>query len=119
MYSAFWEQAYKKFEGATVFTLMIHPQMDISCISNCQSHLSHGYLVAGILPTRIALPTLMCMLLGAATTVATNSLLDSFLDLISASKRQTFKQALSFEKDKALPPRLQEELMNTRHVWLP
>ena len=31
IYSAFWEQAYKKlFEGAPVLTPMIHPQMDMS-----------------------------------------------------------------------------------------
>ena len=87
-------------EGATVLTPMIHPQMDMSVFPIIGRILSHGYLVAGILPTRIALPTLMCMLLGAATTVATSTLLDTFLDFISASERQTFKMALSFNKEK-------------------
>lgn len=64
--------------------------MDMSVFLIIGCILSHGYLVAGILPTRIALPTLMCMLLGAATTVATDFLLDTFLDFISASKRQMF-----------------------------
>ena len=114
MYSGFWKQAYKKlFEGATVLTPMIHPQMDMSVFPIIGRILSHGYLVAGILPTRIALPTLMLMLLGAATTVATDTLLDTFLDFISASERQMFKLALSFNKEKAFPPYLQEELMNT------
>ena len=114
MYSAFWEQACKKlFEGATLLTPMIHPQMDMSVFPIIGRILSHGYLVAGILPTRVALPTLMCKLLGAATTVATDTLLDTFLDFISASERQTFKLALSFNKEKAFPPYLQEELMNT------
>ena len=60
----------------------------------------------------------MRMLLGAATTVATETY-DTFLDFISASERPTFKQALSFEKEKAFLPRLLEELMNTRYFWLP
>ena len=108
MYSAFWEQAYKKlFEGATVLTPMIHPQMDMSVFPILGRILSHGYLVAGILPTRIALPTLMSMLLGPATTVAVDTLLDTFLEFISASERQTFKLALSFKKEKAFPPYLQ------------
>ena len=102
---------YKKlFEGATVLTPVIHPQMDMSVFPI----LGHGYLVAGILPTRIALPTLISMLLGAATTVAVDTLLDTFLDFISASERQTFKLALSF---KNIPPYLQEELMNTLSMF--
>ena len=98
MYSAFWEQAYKKlFEGATVLTPMIHPQMDIMSVFPIIGRiLSHGYLVAGILPTRIALPTLMCILLGPATIVATDTLLDTFLDFISACFRKANVQTGSF-----------------------
>ena len=55
-------------------------------------------------PTQIALPTLTCMVLGPATTVATDTLLDTFLDFISASKRQTFKLALSFNKERLFLP---------------
>ena len=58
MNSAFWEQAYKKlFEGATILTLMIHPQTDMSVFAILGRIFSHGYFVAGILPTRIAFPT--------------------------------------------------------------
>ena len=93
----------KLFEGATILTPVVHPQMDMSVFPIIGYVLSHGYLVAG---THTALPTLMCMLLGAATTVATDILLDLFLDFISASDRQTFKVALSFTNEKIFPPNL-------------
>ena len=60
MFSAFWEQAYlQPFEGATILIPLLHPQTD----TVFGRILSHGYLVTGFLPIRIALPTLICMLL--------------------------------------------------------
>ena len=73
--------------------------------------LSHGYLVADFLPLRIALPTLTAMLLGPSTPIATNALLESFLDFISNFERTTFKRALLHAEDKAFPSNVQEELM--------
>ena len=67
---------------------MIKPHMDMSVFPIVGRILSHGYLVAGILHTQTTLSTLMCMLLGVATTVATETS-GTFLDFISASERQT------------------------------
>ena len=51
MYSAFWEKAYQLlFEGATTLIPMIHPQTDVSLFPATGLILSHGYLVAGVLP---------------------------------------------------------------------
>ena len=63
--------------------------MDMSVFLILGRILYHWYLVAGILATKIAFPTLMSMLLGPATTVAVDTLLDTFLYFISASERQT------------------------------
>ena len=60
MFSAFWEQAYlQPFEGATILIPLLHHKTD----TVFGRILSHGYLVTGFLPIRIALPTLVCMLL--------------------------------------------------------
>jgi len=83
MYSSFWEIAYKKlFEGAMLLTPMVHPQMDLGIFPIIGHILSHGYLTAGILPVRITLPTLICMLLGPTASVSKEVLLDTFLDYV-------------------------------------
>ena len=94
MYSGFWEKAYSLFDGSILVTLMVHPQTDMSVLPILGRILSHGYLVAEFLPLRIALPTLTAMLLGPSTPIATNVVLESFLDFISNVERTTFKRAL-------------------------
>ena len=114
MFSAFWEKAYSTlFEGASLLTPMNHPQMDMSIFPIIGRILSHGYLVAGVLPIRIALPTLTCMLLGPTAVITRDVLLDTFLDFISATERAVFKRALLFEAEKVYPTDMQEELMGT------
>ena len=103
MFSAFWEKAYSTlFEGASLLTPMNHPQMDMSVFPIIGRILSHGYLVAGVLPIRIALPTLTCMLLGPTAVITRDVLLDTFLDFISATERAIFKKALLLEAEKGL-----------------
>ena len=113
MFSAFWEQAYGVlFEGATLLTPMFHPEMDMSLFSTIGRVLSHSFLVSGVLPIRIALPTLICMLLGPGTTVSDRIVLNTFLDFISAWERNTFKKALVCSGT-SFPPELLEELTTT------
>jgi len=109
-YSAFWQKVYSAlFEGATLLTPMIHPQMDMSVFTIIGCILSHGYLVSGVLPVCIALPTLICMLLGPGTSVSDKILLNTFLDFISTCERSTLNSALAYT-DKTFPRQLQEEL---------
>ena len=97
LFSAFWEKAYELlFEWSITLTPMIHPQMDITILPVIGKIISHGYLATGILPTKIALPTLTCMLLGPL--VPDNFLLESFLDSISVSERQLLKEAFVYNK---------------------
>lgn len=111
MFSAFWGKAYNcLFEGST---LIIHPQTDLDQLSVIGRVLSHGYLVTGILPIRIAVPTLCGILLGPSTRVPDNILLDTFLDYISNVEISTFKQALSHSKEKQFPFEIRDEFMNT------
>lgn len=118
MYAAFWEKAYVSlFEGATLLTPMIHPQMDMSVLPVFGRILSHAYLVSGVLPIRIALPSLTCMLLGPTCSISKNVLLDTFLDFVSASERTTFKNALTYDTIKFFPSSLQEDLMSTLSLF--
>ena len=106
MFSAFWSEAYcSLFEGSTLLTPMIHPQTELSHLPIVGRILSHGYLVDGTLPIRIALPTMTAILLGQPKSQPGSVLLETFLE------RETLNRALSHSKEKAFPPELQEELM--------
>ena len=113
MFSAFWEQAYSTlFEGSTTLIPMVHPQIDISLYTILGRIVSHGYLTSGILPDRIALPTLIQFLLGPGVTLPQAILLDAFIDYISATERQTLKTALSCRYDTVFPNPLFMEVTN-------
>ena len=65
MFSAFFEEMYMVyFDGANLLSPIVHPGMDVSVISILGAIISHAYIVRGILPTRIAFPTLARFLLG-------------------------------------------------------
>ena len=99
MFSSFWEAAYNMlFEGSNLLTPMIHPQTDLAVFPIVGRILSHGYLVTGILPVRIALPTLLCMLLGPASPISKELLFDTFLDFVSTEERKTMQQALAYKE---------------------
>ena len=111
MISSFWEVAYQRlFEGAALLTPMVHPQMDLSIFPIIGCILSHGYLTTGILPVRVALPTLICMLLGPAASVSKKLLLETLVDFISAEERKVIKQALAHTNSGAYPNDLQNDL---------
>ena len=112
MFSAFWEQAYSEFfEGATLLIPMVNPHMKMSIYPILGRIISHGYLVAGHLPVRIALPTLINMLLGPKT-VSCQILLEAFLDYISAHERAVFKEALTYDIDGKFSSTIQETLLS-------
>ena len=54
---------------------------------------SHGYLLSGYFPVRIALPTLASVLLGPATVVPSQCLLQSFRDYLGQLDRSTIREA--------------------------
>lgn len=111
MFSAFWEVVYSKFfEGATLLIPMVHPHMDMTIYPILGRVLSHGYLVTGHLPVRIALPTLINMLLGPKS-VSCTILLEAFLDYISSTERAVFKEALTYSADRKFPCAVEETLL--------
>ena len=110
MFSSFWEVSYEQlFEGATLITPMVHPQMDLSVFPIIGQILSHGYLTTGILPVHVALPTLVCMLLGPTASVSKELLPETILDFVSAEERKVIKRALAYTNS-TYPKDLQDDL---------
>lgn len=113
MFSGYWEEAYSKlFDGSAVLIPMIHPHMDMTDFMILGRILSHGYLVSGHLPVRIALPTLINMVLGP-TKIPAQILLNAFLDYISSAERAIFKDALNLRSAAVFPNFTKDTLVDT------
>ena len=95
MFSAFWEEAYQKlFEGATLVIPLLHPKSDMGLFNTLGSIISHGYLSCGYLPVRIALPSLIKILLGSTVSIPKKFHVDALLDYLSTHDREKLKSAL-------------------------
>ena len=95
MFSAYWEVAFTKFsDGNSVLTPVMHPGVDMLSLPMLGTVLSHGYIVSGFLPTRIAFPSLACVLLGVNTDIPVHILVEAFADSLSPSERSTVKVSL-------------------------
>ena len=104
MFTAFWDDAYTRlFEGSATVIPMVHSHMDMSTLVTLGKIISHGYLATGIIPDRIALPSLLAALLSPGVRISRVVLLDAFLNYISTAEREIFKGALevqdSFQPD--------------------
>ena len=110
MFSAFWDKCYAAyFDGSNALVPLLHPQSNPSIFSTLGRVISHGYIVSGFLPIRIALPTLICILCGPSTVVPQEVLQNAFLDYISDMERALFNNALSHP---VFAPDTQEGLLN-------
>ena len=95
MLSAFWEEAYVRFfDGSSLLVPTIHPNIDMSLLPKLGLILSHGYLVSGFLPTRIAFPALASILIPPVT-FPTNMLVLAFADSLSVFEAAAVKEALA------------------------
>ena len=111
MFTAFWEKAYSLlFEGATTLVPMIHPQIEMSYYPLLGRIISHGYLATGILPDRIALPTLIAIVSGPGVSISTKIMMDAFMDYISSTERRSLKQALGGIHAEKFPPKVMDEI---------
>lgn len=111
MFTAFWEKAYSlMFEGATTLIPMVHPQMNMSYYPILGRIISHGYLATGVLPDRIALPTLIALCNGPDAMIPQEIMMDAFMDYISATERQVLKQALQAIHSSHFPSTILDEI---------
>ena len=110
MFSAFFEEMYKVyFDGANLLSPIVHPGMDVSVISIIGAIISHAYIVTGILPIRIAFPTLARFLFGPSITVSSEVLVDTFIDSLSLYEASIMKRASAEAKEKQ--PSFSSDLM--------
>ena len=114
MFSAFWEKAYSLLcDGANVVVPLIHPQTDMAILPVIGKVISHGYLASGYLPVRIAMPSLIGILLGACLDLPHNVLLDVLLDYVSSNERRKLQSALTYsEIESKFPETLEGELIS-------
>lgn len=111
MLSGFWEEAYGKlFDGCNLLTPVIHPQVDMQVFRIIGRILSHGYLVSGFLPVRIAFPTVACILLGPNVAISDNILLDTFPDCLSDCEASVVREAMTCTT--AFGPALSHDLVD-------
>ena len=97
MFTAFFDEAYKElFDGCTLLIPALHPNIDFSSLPIFGAIMSHSYLVSGVLPIRVAFPTLAQCLLGAIE-ISDDILFSSFIDSLSihdaAVLKSTFNEA--------------------------
>ena len=111
MFFAFWDSCCATlFDGSMLQVPMIFPQMDTSLLSRMGRILSHGYLVSGFIPVRIALPCLLVVFCGPSVEIPQSVLQEAFLDFVSGAERLLFKDALS---SSVFLPETKEKLLNT------
>ena len=64
-FSALWAEAFMKlFEGDSTLIPPFHPHIQLSLFETLGKIMSHGYLVCGYLPIKIAMLTLLSILFG-------------------------------------------------------
>ena len=104
MFSAFWEEVYRRFfDGACLLTPNLHATTDMSALPLLGQILSHGFLISGYIPIRIAFPSLAGILLGPTTNVSSQFLIEAFAESLCSYEATTVKEALesstAFSKD--------------------
>ena len=96
MFSAYWEHAYQQyFDGNSLLVPVLHPESDMESFPKLGLVLSHGYLMSGFLPTRIAFPAIASILLGPNVDVPDSSLVETFGDSLNPVERSVIKECLS------------------------
>ncbi len=115
MFSAFFEEMYERFcDGSALLTLVVHPHIDFSVLPTLGTIISHGYIACGVLPIRIAFPTLAQCLLGLAS-IPDDTLLQAFRDGISTHDASIINNEAfeSIQKgNKSFSSELQKELLS-------
>ena len=112
MFSAYWEEAYSQFfDGSALLTPVLHPGVDMSVLPSLGTVLSHGYLVCGFIPTRIAFPVLASIFLGSEVKIPKRILIESFAECLSSIEAGVVKNAL-ISTDKDFSPETKANLIS-------
>ena len=107
----FGKKPSKFFEGSNLLIPMVNPHIDMKVYPILGRIVSHRYLVAGYLPVRITLPTVISILLGP-TAPTSQILLDTFLDYTSTQERGLIEEAMSFGTTGKFSDCMQQKILN-------
>ena len=95
MFSAFWEAAYCCFfEGTCLLTPNLHASTDMSVLPLLGRIISHGFLVSGYMPIRVAFPCMAGVLLGPMTDFSSSVLIEAFSERLCSYEADIIKEAL-------------------------
>jgi len=95
MFSAFWETAYCHFfEGTCLLTLNLHATTDMSVLPLLGQIISHGFLVSGYMPIRVAFPCMAGVLLGLMTDFSSSVLIEAFSESLCSYEAGIIKEVL-------------------------
>ena len=95
MFSAFWETAYCRFfEGACLLMPNLHATTDMSVLPLLGRIISHGFLVSGYMPIRVAFPCMASILLGPMTDFSSLLLIEAFSESLCSYEAGIIKEAL-------------------------
>lgn len=95
MYTAFFDEAYHRlFDGCTLLTPAVHPNINFSSLPVFGSILSHSYMASGVLPIRMAFPCLAQCLFGQIE-LSNDVFFSSLLNSLSVHDTAILKTAFS------------------------
>ncbi len=96
LFSAVWVDAYiRAFDGCNSLVPQAHPHIDLGMLPVLGTILSHGFLVTGMLPVRIAFPCLAAVALGPMVSIPDSTLITSLADYVSPYECSILKRAFS------------------------
>lgn len=97
MYSAFWNEAYlKHFDGESLLVPAVHPNTNLAVLPILGTIISHGFMVSGFLPIRVAFPVLAAVLCGTDVKLPDVILVESFVDYLSSYESSILREAVHF-----------------------
>ena len=95
VFSCFWKLAYPKhFDGERLLVPSICPGMKKCEMTTLGTIISHGYLVCGFLPIRLALPVIVGTLKGPNVDIPDAIVIESLVDYISVYESALLREAL-------------------------
>lgn len=113
MLSAFWKDAFGRlFDGQNIMLSVVHAHTDLSAFPNLGWILSHGYLVSGFLPVRVAFSVIAGILLSnIAGKVPDKVLIEIFAESVCAHDAVIIKADLEVLETSHFPSQLQHDLI--------
>jgi len=82
------------FDGSNQLILSIHPQTNMSLFTALGKILSHGYIIARVIPLQIAFPTLASVLLGPGVKIDVHMLIMSLVNSVNVNEAQLIRDSL-------------------------